>query len=141
MKYIKKFENIKISQDEIQNHLYEIQEIFQEYIDNYDIEQINLASLPNQNGLYYNVEYVGTDYKKIYFNYSIFIIDDNVLNVGSDKYSVFNRFLEFQKNNLIIISTLKSFGYECKTRVPFTKGGKTIDNEAAEYQFKINYEL
>jgi 6-pyruvoyl-tetrahydropterin synthase len=58
MKYLKYFENNSLSEDDISYHLDEIKNIFQDYIDEYDIEELpddleeNDDSKP---GIYYHI--------------------------------------------------------------------------------------
>jgi hypothetical protein len=139
MKYLKKFENNSISKDEIQYHLDDILSIFQEYIDEYDIENLNLLKKYQNNdrhGLYYSLDFYATDYKikKIYFRFTTYVIADN-----TEKNLITDKFLEFTENKPKIISTLNSFGYDCITHFPFPF---TIDIEdCVEYQFRISYQF
>ncbi len=67
MKYLKKFEDLDLAKEDIQFHLDEVKSIFQEYIDEYDIELIpdDLDEDDNSRpGLYYNLYSSWTDSKR-----------------------------------------------------------------------------
>mgnify|MGYP001112080778 CR=1 FL=1 len=100
MKYLKYFENNSISKDEIRNHLDDILSIFQEYIDEYNIENLELLKTyqnNSRNGIYYKLDFYATDYKikKIYFRFITYIVDNsdicNVRFSGIFKVSISNQ--------------------------------------------------
>jgi hypothetical protein len=134
MRYLKYFEGI--SEEDIQTHILEIKDIFQEYIDDYDIYQLDTSVNTHISGLYYTLDWNATNYKskKIYFIFTIYIIEEE------DAISVSNKFLKLHKEKESIISNLKSIGYDCLIKVPFMKSSymmMDIEN-SEEFQFHIS---
>ena len=115
MKYLKKFEDLDLAKEDIQFHLDEVKSIFQEYIDEYDIELIpdDLDEDDNSRpGLYYNLYSSWTDYKRkqIGFELPIYIY----WNGEFSKSLVINRFYKFYDKLEDMKSRLESMGYNMR---------------------------
>jgi hypothetical protein len=145
MKYLKTFENSDTDKPDITSHLTTIKAIFQDYIDEYDIEELpdDLDEDDDTRpGFYYHLYWVGTDFnrRKLYFEFNVYVIHfDGYINDYYDtesfknQYNILNKKVEnFIKNNDKIKSQLKSFDYDCIIKT---------DDDSFHQSFKISYQF
>jgi hypothetical protein len=122
MKHLKKFEDLDVSEnrskEEIQSHLDEIKSVFQEYIDDFDIEELpaDLEADPHADqedddsvsGLFYHL-YKRRGMNLLLFQFDFYLYD----NEDGDFINKFIRFLEFKDE---IKKSLTSRGYDVSYR-------------------------
>ena len=124
MKYLKKFEDLDLAKEDIQFHLDELKSIFQEYIDDFDIEELpaDLEADPHADqedddsvsGLFYHLyKRRGKTYMNLssfaLFQFDFYLYD----NEDGDFINKFIRFLEFKDE---IKKSLTSRGYDVSYR-------------------------
>ena len=138
MKYLKEFESYNIPEKEdIQVHLDEIKSVFQEYIDDFNIEELP-ADLDEDDdtvtGLFYHLYWYGTDKKreKIHFQFDFYIYD----NEDRDFRYKFIEFLKFKDE---IKKSLTSRGYDVVYHPEF----KTMNDDypQSDWSFKLDCSL
>ena len=139
MKYLKKFEDLDVSEnrskEEIQSHLDEIKSVFQEYIDDFDIEELP-ADLEEDDdsvsGLFYHLYWYATDKRrgKLLFQFDFYIYD----NENRDFRYKFIEFLKFKDE---IKKSLTSRGYG----VVYHSDFKTMDDDypQSDWSFKLDW--
>jgi hypothetical protein len=140
MKYLKTFENIHTDIPDISSHLERIKAIFQDYIDEYDMEEFpdNLDGIiDEESGFFYQIFYVKTDYDKrtLLFRVKIVVNIDYPSTTFSFRKSLENKAKEFYDKQEIIEDQLKSFDYECVVNC------ESYEEAYLEQTFDITYQF
>ena len=135
MKYLKKFENHESSiEKESSYHLDMIKDIFQDWIDKFDVTEVKEFEFNYEPGLYYNLYEHGYNQNSEKLTYSlVFWWNNGTSSTWSlhplDKLiEIGETALEEAENE--VVERLKSAGYECE-----------LVERVSDFVFKISYKL